>query len=340
VLFEMLTGRRLREITDDVEGWRQVASGLVPPVRSFRPDLPPALERVLSGALAPDPRDRFPDARAFVAAAREALATVARSATSEETELQDLLKSVLPPGTPRQPGAPSKVIRLVSEFLPPDQTVRARAPGIALQALAAELSDEPAEHPHHNGAGQPRAEGTQFFEHPGVFDGAEGLDDPAASPTASTIAEETPFAVETAGDGWSAPLPGPHWPGRGATLLFLLALLPGLASLIHYFVIPLPVLLSWSAPARLDVVSEPAGATVWLDGRQLSAPTPTYTEVSRDRRTHFVEVRRDGFQAARRPIRFDSAEILSLTFTMQPESRPSFTPMPEVSRPEENAPAR
>src|SRR5205814_7586736 len=59
------------------------------------------------------------DARALVEAAREALAGVSRSPTSEETELQALLKTLLPPGTPRPPTAPSKVIRLVSKFLPP-----------------------------------------------------------------------------------------------------------------------------------------------------------------------------------------------------------------------------
>jgi hypothetical protein len=81
---------------------------------------------------------------------------------------------------------------------------------------------------------------------------------------------------------------------------------------------PLPVLASWSAPARLDVVSLPAGAAVLLDGRPLSAPTPTYTEVTRDRRTHFVEVHKDGYEAALRPIRFDQAEILSVTISLQP----------------------
>ena len=36
VLFELLTGHPLRQITDDVSGWQQVASGLVPPPRRFR----------------------------------------------------------------------------------------------------------------------------------------------------------------------------------------------------------------------------------------------------------------------------------------------------------------
>ena len=42
VLFELITGRRLREITDEVAGWSQVASGVVQSARQLRPDLPRA----------------------------------------------------------------------------------------------------------------------------------------------------------------------------------------------------------------------------------------------------------------------------------------------------------
>ena len=42
ILFELLTGKRLREITDEVAGWNQVASGVVPSARQVRPDLPAA----------------------------------------------------------------------------------------------------------------------------------------------------------------------------------------------------------------------------------------------------------------------------------------------------------
>jgi serine/threonine protein kinase len=117
VLFEMLTGQRLRTIIDDISGWQQVASGLVPPARRFRPDLSPALDGLLFGALAPDPRDRFADARAFVAAARVALAELPRSPAGEAGELGALLKQLCPPGSARPVSPQSKVIRLMSEFL-------------------------------------------------------------------------------------------------------------------------------------------------------------------------------------------------------------------------------
>jgi serine/threonine protein kinase len=387
VLFEMLTGRRLRDITDEVEGWRQVASGLVPAIRSFRPDLPPALERVLSGALAPDQRDRFPDARSFVAAARDALAGVPRAPTSEVAELQDLLRSVLPPGTPRPPGAPSKVIRLVSEFLPPDQTVRARAPGHvhAKAALAqpAEDPDDP-EDPL-DGRTEPRAQAPGLppaapapdstanteevawgsaaapdqaaWPEPSTVEAAAWQQSPTANAPAwpqSSTADAAAWAQSSTADeawaqsstpddswalsstddqGWRPPTRLPRRQANGSIALFVLALLPGIASLVHYFVIPLPVLATWSAPARLDVVSAPAGAAVLLDGRPLSERTPTYTEVARDHETHVVEVRKDGFQSARRIIRFDRAEILSVTVSLQGDLHPSISPMPEGPAP-------
>ena len=65
VLFELLTGYPLRDSSNQAETWRQVASGLVFSPQQRRPDLPPHLARLIADSLAPDPRDRFPDARLF-----------------------------------------------------------------------------------------------------------------------------------------------------------------------------------------------------------------------------------------------------------------------------------
>jgi serine/threonine-protein kinase len=421
VLFEMLTGRRLREITDDVEGWRQVASGLVPSARPYRPDLPPALDQLLTRALAPDPRDRFPDARALVAAAREALLGVARAPTSEESELQALLKTLLPPGTPRPPTAPSKVIRLVSKFLPHGHNVtmatppRRRTPAgghaaasdspRAARGLAAQPRDP---------RGRPRAPGlTPPAPRPAVTAGRPGVPDrwdvdpqrvsfalatsPATAAAAANALAEVPRpvappaprpptphagmpAVAEPGRAQpraatpSAPFPAlvrpitpprplrapsgldhapgdrtpeshdlPRPPSRSpvpaprprssfarAVVFATLVIFPAAAAVIHYLVVPLPVLRAWSQPARLEVLSQPSGAEVYLDGHRLSALTPTYTEVQRDRRAHQVEIRKDGFQLSRRSLRFDQSELLTVDVSLLPESRPSFRPMPQA----------
>jgi serine/threonine-protein kinase len=114
LLFELLTGRRLREITDEIAGWSQVASGVVPSARRLRPDLPVVIERLLDVALAAEPEHRFPDAATFGAAIRDALGKL--NVAVGASDLAALLGVISPPKRPRQIMLePSKVIRLGSE---------------------------------------------------------------------------------------------------------------------------------------------------------------------------------------------------------------------------------
>jgi serine/threonine-protein kinase len=114
VLFELLTGTKLRAITDEVAGWNQAASGVVPSARRLRPDLPPAIERLLDVALASEPTDRFPDAAAFGAAIREVLTQM--SIPVGASDLSALLAVIKPPTRARAlMMEPSKVIRLGPE---------------------------------------------------------------------------------------------------------------------------------------------------------------------------------------------------------------------------------
>jgi eukaryotic-like serine/threonine-protein kinase len=114
VLFELLTGRRLREITDEVAGWSHVASGAVPSVRTLRPDLPPTIERLLDRALAADPDQRFPDASTFGSAIRQALAEM--NVPVGASDLGALVGVVKPPRRLRSLMMErSKVIRLGPE---------------------------------------------------------------------------------------------------------------------------------------------------------------------------------------------------------------------------------
>lgn len=123
VLFELLTGRRLRDIADESEGWRLVASGVMLSPRKARPDIPVVLERLLERALAPDAKDRYADVGTFVMAARQALELLPRARNGEAAELQLVLRNFLPPGAPRTIGPASRVIRLHSEFLDPSDRV-------------------------------------------------------------------------------------------------------------------------------------------------------------------------------------------------------------------------
>jgi serine/threonine protein kinase len=191
VMFEMLTGHPLREIAEEVTGWQQVASGLVPSARRHRPDIPAALERLLDGALAPDRRDRFPDAGAFVAAARAALELLPRSRAGEAGELHGLLKDLLPPGSPRPRGMQSKVIRLASEFL-----AAAGAAGAGSHSVLGRLADS-----------RPPASTTAV-----TTVGPPPLRDYAAAPAAARAGASDPWRVDSGSEDVTrvAPPPGPE----------------------------------------------------------------------------------------------------------------------------------
>ncbi len=73
-LYEMLTGRQPFEAADDRGLIRKIASAAPVPPRTYRPDLPPALEALTLRALARDPDARFASAESFAAALRDWLA--------------------------------------------------------------------------------------------------------------------------------------------------------------------------------------------------------------------------------------------------------------------------
>jgi eukaryotic-like serine/threonine-protein kinase len=113
VAFEIFTGHPLRALSGTPDDYLKAASGIMVSPLRYRPDIPPVLERMLAGALAPDPRDRFPDARKFVDACREALATIPRPTSGEAGELRNLLAEKVPPVAKAERKLPSKVISLM-----------------------------------------------------------------------------------------------------------------------------------------------------------------------------------------------------------------------------------
>ncbi|HEY0710818.1 MAG TPA: PEGA domain-containing protein, partial [Polyangia bacterium] len=237
VLYEMLVGRPLRTAGDNVASWQQVASGLIPPVRRLRPDLSPALERLLNRTLAPDPRDRFADARAFIDEARAVLEELERPRNGETAELQHLLKTVLPPGTLRPARQASRVIRLQSEIfgvetahaLGADLTV----PGTDLQGLGlvdrsavtsiasleslrmSQAESSPTPPPEH-GDGNGEDVGMDVaFTPPPVTPPPPSLTPPLPIPAAAAL--EWPRPPTSASTTTSAPPAASTAPGAGAT---------------------------------------------------------------------------------------------------------------------------
>ncbi len=300
VLFEMLTGYPLRDRSNEAETWRQVASGLVFSPQQRRPDLPPHLARLINESLAPDPRDRFPDALAFADACRDALVFVQRPPTGEATELKLLLRTLLPPGSLTKPRPAAKVIRLApdlwSDETAPLSSIQTQDPVEGeLQSVAAKPVNRPP---------MLQAASTILVAPPQIISPNPTLPTPFGTAAAYLTPQITPVTKKP--KGWAR------------TLLLLTLLTSALAALVHLTVIPLPVIAVWLQPADIAITSQPPGAEILLDGQKLTAHTPTRAQVQRDLREHKIELRKDGFTPALRTLRYDREVDLALTITLEP----------------------
>jgi len=318
VLFELLTGYQLRDPTNQAETWRQVASGLVFSPQQHRPDLPPPLARLIAESLAPDPRDRFPDARAFADACRAALDLVPRPASGEATELKLLLRTLVPAGSLSKPRPASKVIRLAPDLwadetapeseipLRPAEGKRVRTTDVAQGSAAGPAT-----------AGKPplpslaAAQGTVLVAPPQIIN---------PNPTLPT-----PFGIAAARftPGLITPVTRKRRGLLLPVLVVLVSVLAAAAALVHLVVVPLPVAAAWLRPATLLIESQPPGAEVVLDGTKLSSPTPVRTEVRRDMAAHAVDLRKQGYLPAARAIRYDRSVDLALTVALDPAPQPA-----------------
>jgi len=320
VLFELLTGYRLRDSSNQAETWRQVASGLVFSPQQRRPDLPPPLARLIADSLAPDPRDRFPDARAFADACRAALDLVPRPVSGEATELKLMLRTLLPSGTLSQPRPAAKVIRLAPDLWA-DETVPESE--IRVQTDVARRTGAAAAQ---NPAGGPgaavrsplpslaSAQGTVLVAPPQLINPRPTLPTPFGTAAALFTPGLTPV---TRRRGLWAPV-----------LVVLLCVLAAAAGLVHLVVVPLQVAAVWFRPTTLLIDSQPPGAEVAIDGKKLDAPTPVRVPVKRDLAVHAVDLRKEGFLPVSRPIRYDRTVDLAFAVPLEPAFRPVPAPKP------------
>jgi len=316
VLFEMLTGFRLRDSTNQAETWRQVASGLVFSPQQRRPDLPPPLARLIADSLAPDPRDRFPDARAFADACRAALDLVPRPASGEATELKLLLRTLLPTGSVSQPRPAAKVIRLAPDLWAdetvPESEIRTQAEAAKRAGTAQGAAGGPAQAGRSPLPSLASAQSRVLVAPPQLINRRPTLPTPYGRAAALMTPGLTPVAKRRR---LLAPV-----------LVVLVSVLAAAALLVHIAVVPLPVAAVWLQPATLVIDSLPPGAGVVLDGRKLDSPTPVRVPVKRDLAVHAVDLHKDGFLPVSRPIRYDQVVDLALTVALEPGPRPAATP--------------
>lgn len=300
VAFEIFTGSPLRHLTGTPDDYLKAASGIVAPPQRFRPDIPPAIERVLVGALAPDPRDRFRDARMFVDACREALHDIPRPTLGEAGELRNLLMSLLPPGARSSQKLPSKVISLMpslwEDVTVPDMAIPQPGPG------------EPLPSP------PPRPEQRRTPPPPPRITTSTPVSPGARASVTYTRRITQPMN----------PLSPPRKSHNLAwAILIMLALLMSTLFSVHVYIMPLQVAAVYFRPAFVDVTSEPSGADVWVDGKKILGVTPAVVEVQRDHQSHVVEIHKEGYQPARQDIRYDREVRLQVDARLIPSPRPT-----------------
>jgi hypothetical protein len=129
-----------------------------------------------------------------------------------------------------------------------------------------------------------------------------------------------------------------HWRG---VLVMLVLVAGGGAAAVHYFVMPLDVLLVWRNPARLSIATEPEGASVRLDGVALGSPSPTIVSVRRDLADHVIEATLPGYHPARAIARYERSVSLSALLRLKQDpvalvpapSPPIGAPAGPASRP-------
>ena len=318
VAFEVFTGSPLRTLTGSPDDYLKAASGIVTSATRYRPDIPPAIERLLTSALAPDPRDRFSDARKFIDACREALATVPRPSGGEAAELKSLLGSLLPPGARAHSKAPSKVISLVPSLWedvtvpesgivpgpPPDYSpLPGPPPPLRVPSPPVIPVSAPA-----GAAGPP----------PGAIPTGTAPAAPARVPGSGRTTSNLPGRSGQPQESHKA---GKHHNVAWA-LLILLVLATSTLFSIHVYVMPLPVAAVYLRPAFILVHSEPTHADVFVDGKKVLASTPAEVEIRRDHDDHWIEVRKDGFAPLRQALCYDREVRLEVTFKLMPERRP------------------
>jgi serine/threonine-protein kinase len=109
VAFELLTGSRPFERDSSTAEALAHVNAAVPPVASFRDDLPASLDPVFRRALAKEPEERFPTCLELVAALREALA-----GDAEATAALPVVAAPLPAPEPKPAHRFGRILALVA----------------------------------------------------------------------------------------------------------------------------------------------------------------------------------------------------------------------------------
>jgi eukaryotic-like serine/threonine-protein kinase len=120
ILYEMLAGRLPFDGDSAVSVALKHLSEPPPPLSSFRPDVDPALEAVVMGALAKDPSQRWQSAEEFAGALEAVTAQAGARGNGQDTAVFAPVPAPLPVGDDVPPAEPPVEVAAVAVPPPPD----------------------------------------------------------------------------------------------------------------------------------------------------------------------------------------------------------------------------
>ena len=296
VIYELFTGEKLfrgQDVESIVESVRTMP---IPPASARRASLPPALDDVLAKALERDPARRYQQASELL----RAFVEVSYSHTLVATAM-DLAAAVgrwfPPPAAGASPGAIDADALIRADLglgsataSGPRVTERGATPAMGRTAMAAAAdSAVPAR-------GSPVESGKTVAlpdARPGKVTFVRGERGADGIPVWELTMAGDPAVVPPL-----APAAAPKRARRGRPLLGLVALLAAAAA-VPALVRRHDAAAVASVRAELTIESTPAGARVFLDGKEAPSPTPTTLAVERPRpeEPHRLELRLPGYRA-------------------------------------------
>lgn len=116
MLWEMVTGRRLFDGTDDLASLHMAQAGRVVPPGRLNPDIPPRLDDILMCALARNPDQRFQDARHLGRSLNQVLFDIGRPVSAFEVgDMVGAVRAIL--AEPPMAAEPTNMERMIEEEL-------------------------------------------------------------------------------------------------------------------------------------------------------------------------------------------------------------------------------
>ncbi|XXF76471.1 serine/threonine protein kinase [Myxococcaceae bacterium GXIMD 01537] len=296
VLYEMLCGR-LPFDGDMTQALRRIALGDFPRPRAVHPELPPALERIVLTAMAPEPAQRYPSAQAF----HDALATYL---STEEPGLSS-----------------SALAHFMGYLFEPELVAEGRPVQLPPDFLArlARWGAAPPTAPAHRETGAPEP--------------LERITQPVPAPAERPVPAPPLPPPPVRGSGperleKTAPLGMRRLRLRRRLLTVAPAVVAALVGMLLATV-------ESTGHFTVELTSQPPGARVRVDGREWYANTPTLIPHLDAEHEHLLEVLAPGMQPWSHRVRAERGTTLAVRARLEaPPAPPSPTapPVPNEGR--------